>query len=204
MRKLKKIISIFLLIAIFGGFSYVIANARVKVKGYYRKDGTYVQPHYRSDPNSNPYDNWSFPGNINPYTGKIAPGNPDTYLRNYYKDKTYTPKTYIPNISLPSFSSLSIPSYYFSSLSLIKPFLKDSLLNSYNALYINDPKILKFLKPTEIYKDSYSSKIYLKTKGRIPNIKYLKYYKEKDLIRVYNDIYLSNDIYLRWDKPKYW
>jgi len=55
----------------------------VYVPGYYRKDGTYVRPHYRSRPDSNPYNNFSFPGNVNPYTGKVAPGNPDTYLRNY-------------------------------------------------------------------------------------------------------------------------
>jgi hypothetical protein len=53
------------------------------VRGHYRKDGTYVTPHYRSSPDGNPYNNFSFPGNTNPYTGTIAPGNPDTYLRRY-------------------------------------------------------------------------------------------------------------------------
>jgi hypothetical protein len=59
-------------------------DASVWVNGYTRKDGTYVQGHYRSNPDGNPYNNWSFPGNTNPYTGKVAPGNPDTYLQNYY------------------------------------------------------------------------------------------------------------------------
>lgn len=54
----------------------------VYVNGYYRKDGTYVQPHYRSAPDGNPYNNYSYPGNLNPYTGRVAPGSPDTYLRN--------------------------------------------------------------------------------------------------------------------------
>jgi hypothetical protein len=63
-------------------------NAQVKVKGYYRKNGTYVKPHYRSSPDSNPYNNYSFPGNTNPYTGKKATGNPDTYLDNYYNKST--------------------------------------------------------------------------------------------------------------------
>jgi len=58
--------------------------AQVHVKGYYRKDGTYVRPHYRSSPDGNPYNNWSYPGNTNPYTGKVATGNPSTYLNNYY------------------------------------------------------------------------------------------------------------------------
>lgn len=54
------------------------------MNSYYRKDGTYVQPHYRSNPDGNPYNNWSYPGNTNPYTGKTASGDPITYLRNYY------------------------------------------------------------------------------------------------------------------------
>jgi hypothetical protein len=57
----------------------------VSVKGYTRRDGTYVQPHTRSAPDRNPTNNYSFPGNYNPNTGKITPGNPDTYLENYYK-----------------------------------------------------------------------------------------------------------------------
>ena len=30
-------------------------NAQVRVKGYYRKDGAYVRPHVRSNPDGNPY-----------------------------------------------------------------------------------------------------------------------------------------------------
>lgn len=48
----------------------------VDVRGYTRKDGTYVQPHKRSSPNSTTYDNWSTRGNINPYTGKMGTKNP--------------------------------------------------------------------------------------------------------------------------------
>jgi hypothetical protein len=50
------------------------ASAAVHVNGYYRKDGTYVAPHYRSNPDGNPYNNWSYPGNTNPYTGETATG----------------------------------------------------------------------------------------------------------------------------------
>lgn len=46
------------------------ATADVKVRGYYRKDGTYVRPHYRSNPDGNFWNNWSTVGNVNPYTGK--------------------------------------------------------------------------------------------------------------------------------------
>lgn len=57
------------------------------VPGYTRKDGTYVQPHQRTNPNSNPYDNYGFPGNYNPNTGRTTPGSPDTYLDRYNSPK---------------------------------------------------------------------------------------------------------------------
>lgn len=63
--------------------------SQVRVNGYYRKDGTYVRPHYRSSPDGNPYNNYSYPGNTNPYTGKVATGSQSTYLRNYYKTYPY-------------------------------------------------------------------------------------------------------------------
>lgn len=45
-------------------------SSDVYVRGYVRKDGTYVQPHMRSAPNGTVTDNFTFKGNINPYTGK--------------------------------------------------------------------------------------------------------------------------------------
>lgn len=50
------------------------------VNGYTRRDGTYVQPHYRSSPNGYSQDNYSYQGNTNPYTGKRGHDrNTDTY-----------------------------------------------------------------------------------------------------------------------------
>lgn len=48
----------------------------VSVKGYYRKDGTYVKPYHRSSPNKTDKDNWSTKGNVNPYTGKEGTKSP--------------------------------------------------------------------------------------------------------------------------------
>jgi hypothetical protein len=81
---MKKFLIFCLLIVVYTQTLY----SQVRVSGYTRKNGTYVQPHMRSSPNSNPYDNYSFPGNTNPYTGKTSTGNPDTYLENYY-NKNY-------------------------------------------------------------------------------------------------------------------
>lgn len=63
-----------IVIIIIGLFS-LSSFADVGVDGYYRKDGTYVQPHHRSDPNSTSNDNWSTKGNTNPYTGKEGTHN---------------------------------------------------------------------------------------------------------------------------------
>jgi hypothetical protein len=51
--------------------------ADVHVRGYFRKNGTYVKPHYRSYPNATRLDNWSTKGNVNPHTGKRGTSNPD-------------------------------------------------------------------------------------------------------------------------------
>lgn len=42
----------------------------VRVRGYTRGDGVYVQPHYRTAPDSTRNNNYSTYGNRNPYTGK--------------------------------------------------------------------------------------------------------------------------------------
>lgn len=47
------------------------------VHGYTRRDGTYVQPHMRSSPDGDPFNNYSTRGNVNPYTGQ--PGTHDPY-----------------------------------------------------------------------------------------------------------------------------
>ena len=64
------------------GFVMGAASADTYVKGYTKKDGTYVQPHYRSDPNSNKQDNFSTRGNTNPYTGKQGTKDPYGESRN--------------------------------------------------------------------------------------------------------------------------
>jgi hypothetical protein len=50
--------------------SVVVSQRSVRVKAHVRKDGTYVQPHDRSHPDRNFYNNWSTKPNINPRTGK--------------------------------------------------------------------------------------------------------------------------------------
>ncbi len=42
----------------------------VPVAGYYRSNGTYVAPHYRTPADGIKSNNWSYRGNTNPYTGR--------------------------------------------------------------------------------------------------------------------------------------
>ena len=71
---MKKLILILTMVLI-----AVSAFADVYVQGYTRKDGRYVAPHYRSHPDSNPYNNYSSKGNYNPYTGEAGTIKPNPY-----------------------------------------------------------------------------------------------------------------------------
>ena len=52
------------------------AHADQHVRGHYRSNGTYVQPHYRSDRDGSFNNNWSTRPNINPYTGREGTRSP--------------------------------------------------------------------------------------------------------------------------------
>ena len=43
-------------------------------RGYLRRDGTTVQPHYQTNPNSTGKDNYGTKDNINPHNGRIGKG----------------------------------------------------------------------------------------------------------------------------------
>lgn len=80
-----------------------VAEARgVRVRGYTRKDGTYVAPHYRSAPNSSRSDNYSTRGNYNPYTGKPGRVNPYS-LGSLSQQISYDTPAYVaPASTLPA------------------------------------------------------------------------------------------------------
>lgn len=64
--------------------------AQVNVKGYYRSNGTYVEPHVRTYPNNTVTDNYSYPGNYNPNTGRVTGGSTYTYSKidSYYDSRS--------------------------------------------------------------------------------------------------------------------
>ncbi|MBX3150418.1 hypothetical protein KF728_09740 [Candidatus Obscuribacterales bacterium] len=93
----------------------------VSVRGYYRKDGTYVRPHMRSSPDGNFYNNWSTKGNYNPYTGEegtrlTPPGSsqfaaPSSYSAPF--GSSYSGYYALP--SIPAATPFSIPQIYPSA-----------------------------------------------------------------------------------------
>lgn len=68
--------TLLLLIAGFLFTGNASAQAVEQVNGYYRQNGTYVQPYMRTAPDGNPFNNYSTQGNINPYTGAVGTVNP--------------------------------------------------------------------------------------------------------------------------------
>lgn len=68
------------------------ALADTHVRGYYRKDGTYVQPHYRSDANNTTRDNWTTRGNVNPHTGAIGTRDTEDKPSRTYNSRLYEPE----------------------------------------------------------------------------------------------------------------
>ena len=85
-----------LLMALMVFFSVVtISYAQQRVSGYTRRDGTYVQPYYRSTPNQTVGDNYSFKGNRNPYTGQEG----SSYYRNSPSSSYYGTSTGSENSS---------------------------------------------------------------------------------------------------------
>jgi hypothetical protein len=66
------------------------SQSHVYQKGYTKKDGTYVQPHYKTESNRTNRDNFSTQTNTNFYTGargsRAKDYSPGVY--NYGQDKT--------------------------------------------------------------------------------------------------------------------
>lgn len=70
---MKKILTLLLLLTISLPV-YSVGNH--PVRGYTKKNGTYVQPHRQTNPNHTQRDNWSSKENTNPYTGKQGTKEP--------------------------------------------------------------------------------------------------------------------------------
>lgn len=69
MKKITSILTTLILMLILI-LPYPYAWSVVRVRGYTKRNGTYVAPHHRTNPDTTKLNNWSTKGNMNPYTGK--------------------------------------------------------------------------------------------------------------------------------------
>lgn len=73
---MKSILSAIFAVALSGlGVTTAVADD-VYVNGYYKSNGTYVQPYYRTSPDDSLLNNYSTQGNVNPYTGEMGTKSP--------------------------------------------------------------------------------------------------------------------------------
>ena len=77
---MKKLI--FALFLVFTAFAAAQTNPNlVFVNGYYKSNGTFVAPHYRTAPNNTLTDNLNYRGNYNPYSSGTATVYRDNWER---------------------------------------------------------------------------------------------------------------------------
>lgn len=122
MKKLLFIIAIL--------FTTALSFAQVSVRGYYRSNGTYVQPHQRTSPNSTRNDNYSTVGNTNPYTGKAGTVARDSYSGTN-STSSYSTLAYKTTYSAPTYSA---PTHNTTTYSAPASYLAPSYSSS-NTIY---------------------------------------------------------------------
>ncbi len=76
-----------------------LAQSEQWIEGYYRKDGTYVEGHYRTRPDGDPYNNYSSPRNPGGATGSERAGFGNAYIL----PQPVLPQVY-PALSQPRYS----------------------------------------------------------------------------------------------------
>lgn len=141
MKKLLFIIAIL--------FTTALSFAQVSVRGYYRSNGTYVQPHQRTYPNETRNDNYSTIGNVNPYTGKAG-----TQPRDGYSSTTTTSSYSTPTYRSTSTYSAPTRSTYTTSYT-------DPVSTYSTSNYTPSPTIYTGSRGGQYYINSNGNKTYV-------------------------------------------
>jgi TPR repeat protein len=76
----------------------------VAVKGYYRSNGVYVKPHFRSSPDATINNNWTTKGNVNPHTGKAGTIERKPTQTNVYRTNSYPNNKFVQLNSVSQFN----------------------------------------------------------------------------------------------------
>ncbi len=136
------LILLFLLVPLllFGIFANDV-DAYVSVKGYYRKDGTYVRPHVRSNPNGLKYDNYGYSGGDlynDSYGTRGSSWDTPTYITDpdYYEGKAlYESGGYSPSSSSESSNSKKLTKSLFVGMSDTEVRTIQSYLSKDSSIY---------------------------------------------------------------------
>ena len=163
------------------------SNSAVHVKGYFKKNGTYVAPHYRSNPDNNIYNNWSVKGNVNPYTGKEGTHNPNKSTNSIISD--YQKPSYIPyNNNQSDDSELIFDKTDWNDTTSNN--IKNNLKNDFNLdnLYKNQTKQEAYVINKDIETSEYFKKLgysfdpnqmtSFQMQQKVKDIETSEYYKE--------------------------
>ena len=110
-----------------------VCFSQVSVSGYYKKDGTYVQPHQRTSPNNTITDNYSYPGNYNPNNGQTTGGKVYDSVSDVVSPFT-KPQKKLPNNGSPITIYTNTYSHCFGDCT-------DSKVKKDSKIYINDKEI---------------------------------------------------------------
>ena len=126
---MKKMI-LTLVITLIGVVAY--SQNVVYVKGYTKKNGTYVEGHYRTKANNTVMDNFSTYPNVNPYTGEIGTKH---ITDNYYN--TINVDYVIEKYSISNYNNYNPPSssYQINSLMQTNPINYTNDLFKTNSLF---------------------------------------------------------------------
>ncbi len=171
MKKLFKMITITLVIILISASSYT-AQAYVPVKGHYKKNGTYVAPYVRSNPNGLKYDNYGYKPSQGLYNSTYgtrgSSWDTPTYITDPYyyvgkslyesKSTTLYPSLYTPTNTTPkvntSYTTTYSPSVYMA------PTLGTAVSSTYKTAVTVPANAYEFASDwycNEDYKTTYDS-----------------------------------------------
>lgn len=140
----------------------VTIYGQVDVKGYYRKNGTYVAPHTRTRPNSTVTDNYSYMGNtasssINDTSPSTNTGHEssDVWVEGYYRsDGTYVKGYYrsVPNQNQRYKSTIRNSTNSYNKTTLVdSDALKNYSGNSNNIYHVTSQTLKLRAGPSSAY-----------------------------------------------------
>ena len=134
---MKNLITLVFALAAFATATFAQNSNHVYVNGYTKSDGTYVQGHYRTAPNSTINDNFSTYPNVNPYTGQQGTISPSYYYDYTPSRSSSNSNSYYNTYTTPSYpSNTKSDSYYNNWKWQFKYHVFQKGLNLYNELNI--------------------------------------------------------------------